>query len=103
MCLALLNYHNNKLIIYSLGNFLTGKGISTRGTTAQAPLIRYQIKSNGDLVGAQIVSFIQKKSPHRLEIDKNAGALKTIYEMTTEQFSGGNLVFEKNGIIRPAN
>lgn len=98
-----IELYNNKLIIYSLGNFLTGKGISTRGTTAQAPLIRYQIKPSGDFVGAQIVSFIQKKSPHRLEIDKSNKALKTIYEMTVEQFNGGNLVFEKNGIIRPAN
>ncbi|AZZ38223.1 capsule biosynthesis protein CapA [Bdellovibrio sp. qaytius] len=98
-----IELYKNKLIIYSLGNFVTGKGISTNGTTAQAPLIRYQIKPDGEFVGGQIVSFIQKKGPHRIEIDSSAGALKTIYEMTNLQFQGGNLAFEKNGIFMPAN
>lgn len=98
-----IELYKKKLIIYSLGNFLTGKGISTNGTTAQAPLIRYQIKPTGEFVGGQIVSFIQKKGPHRIEIDAKAGALKTIYTMTQEQFSGGGLAFAKNGIITPAD
>ncbi|WP_409478620.1 CapA family protein [Pseudobdellovibrio sp. HCB154] len=98
-----LELYNKKLIIYSLGNFLTGRGISTNGTSGQAPLIRYQINRNGEFIGGQIVSFIQKKGPHRIEVDKQAGALKTIYNMTQEQFNGGGLSFEKNGIIRSAD
>ena len=97
-----IELYKKKLIIYSLGNFLTGKGISTTGTTAQAPLIRYQIKPNGEFVGGQIVSFIQKKSPHRIELDKKAGALKTIYQMTQEQFNGGGISFAQNGVITPS-
>lgn len=95
-----IELYKKKLIIYSLGNFLTGQGINTSGVSGQAPLIRYQINAQGEFVGGQIVSFIQKKGPHRLEVDKKAGALATIYNMTQEQFNGGGLTFEKNGIIR---
>lgn len=98
-----IELYKNKLIIYSLGNFLTGVGINTNGTAGQAPLIRYQINANGEFVGGQIVSFIQKKNPHRIELDKKAGALTTIYNMTQSQFEGGNLTFAKNGVITPAN
>ena len=97
-----LELYKNKLIIYSLGNFLTGTGISVKGVSGQAPLIRYQINANGEFIGGQIVSFIQLRSPQRIQIDKQAGALRTIYAMTQEQFSGGGLAFEKNGVIRPA-
>lgn len=95
-----IELYKKKLIIYSLGNFLTGQGINTNGTSGQAPLIRYQINAQGEFVGGQIVSFIQKKGPHRIELDAKAGALTTIYNMTQEQFSGGGLIFEKNGVIR---
>lgn len=97
-----IELYKNKLIIYSLGNFLTGQGINVSGISGQAPLIRYQINAKGEFIGGQIVSFIQKRSPQRIEIDKSAGAFKTIYTMTQEQFSGGGLDFEKNGVIRPA-
>lgn len=97
-----IELYKNKLIVYSLGNFVTGRGINTNGVSGQAPLVRYQIKFDGQFVGGQIVSFIQKKSPHRIEIDKQAGALRTIYEMTQEQFGGGGLKFEKNGMIMPS-
>lgn len=97
-----IELYNKKLIIYSLGNFLTGKGINTTGVAGQAPLIRYQINRDGEFIGGQIVSFIQKKSPHRIEVDQKSGALTTIYNMTKEQFQGGNLNFSKNGVLSPS-
>lgn len=98
-----IELYKKKLIIYSLGNFLTGRGISTNGISGQAPLIRYQINAKGEFVGGQIISFIQHKGPHRIEIDKKAGALVTIYNMTQQQFNGGGISFSKNGIIAPAD
>lgn len=97
-----IELYKNKLIIYSLGNFLTGPGISTAGTSGQAPLIRYQINSKGEFIGGQIVSFIQNKNPHSISIDSKNGALTTIYNMTQQQLNGGGLSFSKNGIIKPA-
>lgn len=98
-----MELYKKKLIIYSLGNFLTGMGINVSGLSGQAPLIRYQINAKGEFVGGQIVSFIQLRNPQRIEIDKKAGALKTIYTMTQEQLNGGNIDFEKNGVFRPAD
>lgn len=98
-----IELYKKKLIIYSLGNFLTGKGINVNGISGQAPLIRYQINAQGEFVGGQIVSFIQLRSPQRIEIDKKAGALQTIYNMTKEQFNGGGITFEKNGVFTPAD
>lgn len=98
-----IELYKRKLIIYSLGNFLTGKGINVNGISGQAPLIRYQINAKGEFIGGQIVSFIQKRDPQRIEIDKQAGALRTIYNMTTEQLQGGKISFAKNGVIMPAD
>lgn len=98
-----MELYKNKLIIYSLGNFLTGKGINVNGISGQAPLVRYQINAKGEFIGGQIVSFIQKRDPQRIEIDKQAGALRTINTMTQEQFNGGGITFEKNGIFMPNN
>jgi len=96
-----IELYKKKLIIYSLGNFLTGMGINVSGISGQAPLIRYQINAKGEFIGGQIVSFIQLRNPQRIEIDKAAGALKTIYAMTQEQLNGGGIDFEKNGVFRP--
>lgn len=97
-----IELYKKKLIIYSLGNFLTGPGISTGGAAGQAPLIRYQINSQGEFVGGQVVSFVQRKGPHTISVDSNNGAYTTIYNMTQEQFQGGQLSFGKGGIIKPA-
>lgn len=96
-----LELYKKKLIIYSLGNFLTGQGISTSGVSGQAPLIRYQIKANGEFVGGQVVSFIQRRGPQRIDLDTKNGALTTIYNMTEEQFKGGRLTFAKDGTFKP--
>lgn len=97
-----IEVYKNKLIIYSLGNFLTGPGISTAGVSGQAPLIRYQINAKGEFIGGQIVSFVQNKNPHTIQIDSKNGALTTIYNMTQQQLNGGNLKFSNNGIFKPA-
>jgi hypothetical protein len=98
-----IELYKKKLIIYSLGNFLTGPGISTGGVSGQAPLIRYQINAKGEFIGGQIVSFLQRKGPHSIAVDSNNGAYSTIYNMTQEQFQGGNLSFAKGGIIKPSS
>lgn len=95
--------YKNKLIIYSLGNFVTGLGINITGMPGFAPLIRFQISGDGDFMGGQIVSFIQKRNPQRIEIDRKAQALKLIEKMTNEQFNGGNLIFTPEGFIQKAN
>ncbi len=95
-----IELYQGRLVIYSLGNFMTGKGIMIDGISKLAPLIRIQIKKNGEFHQGQIVSFLQKREPQRIELDPQAQALKLIRNLSAQQFPNSVLTFEDNGTFR---
>ena len=95
-----LEIHNKRLIAYSLGNFMTGKGISLDGYAKVAPLLRVQINKQGEFVQGQIVSFVQRREPQRIDLDKDATALKMMAKLSKDQFPNSPLKFETNGIFQ---
>ena len=54
-----LDIYNDRLILYSLGNFLTYGRFNLRGLTGYAPLVKISIDNEGRFLGGEIVSFIQ--------------------------------------------
>lgn len=95
-----LEVYNNRLIAYSLGNFMTGKGISILGKAGEAPLLRVQVDREGKFVQGQIVSFVQQRYPQKVVLDKSHKAFKTIVELSSLQFPQSPLVFENNGLFK---
>lgn len=55
---GILNYHG-RLILLSLGNFATARGISVGSLTGVAPLAKFTLNPDGSFSGLQIVSFRQ--------------------------------------------
>jgi len=92
-----LELYKNRLIAYSLGNFITGKGISLAGYSGVAPLLRFQISKQGEFKQGQIVSFVQRHEPHRLVLDTQATALRMMAKLSKDQFPQSPLSFETNG------
>jgi len=94
-----LEVYRKRLVAYSLGNFMTGKGISLDGYAKVAPLLRVQINKQGEFVKGQIVSFVQRREPQRIDLDKEATALKMMAKLSNDQFKSSPLQFETNGIL----
>lgn len=95
-----IDRYKDRLIIYSLGNFITGKGISLDGLAKVAPLIRLEMSHRGDFISGQIVPFIQKRDPQRIEIDPDLTAIKLIKKLSTLQFGTTAPTIEDNGTFK---
>jgi hypothetical protein len=95
-----IELYKNRIILYSLGNFVTGEGISVDGFARMAPLVRVEIDPSGEFRSGQIVPFIQKRKPERLEIDIERTAIKFIKRLSKEQFPTSPLVFQDSGLFQ---
>jgi len=71
-----LEYYNNKLIAYSLGNFYTFPGFNLKGILKNGAVFRVKLSPDGDFIEGHLISTIQ--SLRRVEIDKKNKALKLI-------------------------
>jgi hypothetical protein len=92
-----MDVYKDRLIIYSLGNFVTGAGISIDGISRIAPLVRVEIDKRGNFLSGQIVPFIQKREPHRIELDKQRNAIVLMRKLTQQQFPNSRLKIHDNG------
>ena len=54
-----IDLYKNKLIVYSLGNFLTARGINISGISGAAPIVVANLAENGDIVDFKVHSFTQ--------------------------------------------
>ena len=74
-----IEVYKNRIILYSLGNFLTFGRFNLEGINALAPLLKLNINSDGQFINGKIHSFIQnyvmgpridKKNKAALQIKK---------------------------------
>lgn len=91
-----LELYKNRLIAYSLGNFLTYQGIRITGNNGLAPVLKVTLSSSGELKQGQIVSARQYR-PQGTQMDKSNEAAKVIEQLTKEDFPNTQLIFLKNG------
>ncbi len=95
-----MEVYNNKLIIYSLGNFATSYGISVSGYAGVAPLVRIAIDKNGNFVKGHLASFRQIQPP-KVFWDKELTALKLIESLSKKQFDTTRPEFNSEGYFYP--
>lgn len=88
----------NKLIVYSLGNFVTSYGISIAGVAGYAPLLRVALDFDGNFVQGHLASYIQKHPP-RTVWDSELKALRLINDLSKKQFPETAPKFKSNGFI----
>ncbi len=95
-----IEVYRGHLIIYSLGNFVTERGISINGKTGLAPLVRFEIDGEGRFLQGQLVSFLQTRN-QGLVLDPSAQAQNLIQEVSLTDFPDSHVEFGEKGQLLP--
>ena len=95
-----MEIYNEKLIAYSLGNFATYYGISVSGLKAYAPILVATLDGNGQFISGEIVSAIQVRPDGPL-LDSQHRAYERIWQLTEQDFGGGQIRFQHGGSFFP--
>ena len=80
-----LEIYKDRLIAYSLGNFVTGRGINVSGYGGLAPLLLVELSAKGDLVGGRVVSFRQSEAG-RAGLDDKGEAAQLMHALSFYDF-----------------
>ena len=94
--------YNERIIAYSLGNFLTYAGINVNGKNGYAPLLSLEVSSRGEFLSGKIHSFMQIKGKGIVSDSLHSAAL-LMKELSEEDFPGNQIVIDANGIISRKN
>lgn len=94
-----LELYQGRLIAYSLGNFCTHWGISVAGMKGLAPILKVNLRANGEFIAGRIVSFRQQR-PEGPVLDETHAAARLIRKLTEEDFPDTPLVLDASGRIR---
>jgi poly-gamma-glutamate capsule biosynthesis protein CapA/YwtB (metallophosphatase superfamily) len=95
-----LELYKNRLIAYSLGNFLTYQGIRITGNYGVAPVLTVTLSAKGRFKQGQIISARQYR-PQGTQLDKTHKAAKIIQQLTKDDFPDTALHFSTTGLITP--
>lgn len=94
-----MELYKNRLIAYSLGNFLTYQGIKITGNNGLAPVLKVTLSSGGEFKQGQIISARQYR-PQGTQIDKTHEAAEVIEKLTKEDFPNTPLEFFDKGVFK---
>jgi len=93
-----LDIYKDRLIIYSMGNFLTYGRFNLRGPLAYAPIFHVNLKNNGEFLSGNIESFIQDYNFGPIK-DSKQRAVKKIMYLTENDFPESDLKIDESGKI----
>lgn len=93
-----MEIYKDRIIAYSLGNFLTYGRFNLRGANGEAPLLKLWVTPEGKFLSGKIESFYQDYSLGPRP-DKKLRAFKSIKKLTQEDFPETPLTFDDSGRI----
>ncbi|OFZ31753.1 MAG: hypothetical protein A2622_00455 [Bdellovibrionales bacterium RIFCSPHIGHO2_01_FULL_40_29] len=91
-----MEIYRDRIILYSLGNFATGKGINIGGVAGLAPLAQLKLNSKGEFQKGRIVSFVQNRERGTV-LDSGGRAFEVIKNLSLQDFPASSPVFGING------
>lgn len=97
-----LEVYRDRIVIYSLGNFATGAGISLGGLASVAPLVRVQIGADGRFMRGQVFSFMQVREQGTI-LDPQKRAQTLMQSLSQRDFPSTAPQFKDNGGFSAAN
>lgn len=97
-----LELWHGRLILYSLGNFVTYGGISVDGPAGWSVVASVRLAGDGRFLDGTLHSFLQSRLAP-LRPDPAQHALHSMARLTQEDFGGGSLVFAGDGRFKPAD
>lgn len=97
-----IEVYKNRIIAYSLGNFLTYGRFNLRGLAGEAPLLEIKISPDGSFFKGQIHAFRQtyENGPRN---DSDLSSIKTIQRLSLEDFPENPVVVDDTGRINFKN
>jgi poly-gamma-glutamate capsule biosynthesis protein CapA/YwtB (metallophosphatase superfamily) len=95
-----LELYKNRLIAYSLGNFLTYQGIKITGDSGVVPILTVTLTADGRFKQGKIISARQYR-PQGTQLDNTHKAAKMIEQLTQDDFPETSLYFSEKGSIKP--
>ncbi len=90
--------YKNKLIAYSLGNFVGYRALSTEGVLGKSLILQVKLTTKGDFISGQIIPVFldQEGIPHP---DKQFSSVHLISNLTKSDFPNTSLSINNNGQI----
>lgn len=95
-----IELYRERLIAYSLGNFMTHWGISVSDRKGLAPILDVTLTAEGRFTNGRIHSAVQRR-PDGVFPDPSQAAYRLIRELTREDFNDGGLRFDNAGNFTP--
>ncbi|MEB0260432.1 MULTISPECIES: CapA family protein [unclassified Mucilaginibacter] len=95
-----MELYKNRLIAYSLGNFVTYKGVSVSGVCGLAPLLNIHINQKGEFLNGHIASYRQNHQLGLTPDSLNRAAIR-IKALTEADFIRPGLTISSTGEIIP--
>ncbi|WP_370089714.1 CapA family protein [Ekhidna sp.] len=93
-----MEVYKERIIAYSLGNFLTYGRFNLRGLAGEAPILEIQTDATGRFVAGQIHAFRQSYSDGPRN-DLNLSSIKTIQRLSLEDFPENPVTIDDQGRI----
>ncbi len=95
-----LEVYKNRLIAYSLGNFLTYKRFSMKGVTGESPILKVELNSEGEFLSGRIHSFRQEYDHLGPRPDPKNGAALSMKKLSEEDFPNSLIYIDDSGRIK---
>ncbi|NQZ77253.1 MAG: CapA family protein, partial [Ekhidna sp.] len=93
-----IEVYKERMIAYSLGNFLTYGRFNLRGLAGEAPILEVKTDAAGIFLEGEIHSFRQSYSDGPRN-DSNLSSLKTIQRLSLEDFPENPIEIKDSGEI----
>jgi len=92
--------YNDRMIVYSMGNFATYSQIKVHGKLGIAPLFRIRVKgSTGEFIDAQVIPTYQKQPNKGPLVDPDKQAIKLIRDLSAADFKDNPPAISEDGWI----
>ncbi|UYL07471.1 CapA family protein [Bdellovibrio sp. SKB1291214] len=88
-----LEVYKGHLVVYSMGNFATERGINILGTAGLAPLLLIKLDPKGKFQKGSITSFVQNREQGVI-YDKTMGAFKLMQSLSYQDFAASAPQFD---------
>ena len=91
-----IELYQNRFIAYSLGNFCTFKRFNLKGVNGISPAIKINVNTLGEFQKGEIISIKQVQAGIPI-IDPSKEVIKTIRELTNDDFKSSKLLITDKG------
>lgn len=93
-----IELYNDRLIVYSLGNFATYQGINVAGRNGMAPIVTATLDADGRFISGRVLSNRQER-PGGPRPDALFSAARLMARVTAEDFPNPGLKIRDDGAI----